>query len=334
MAAGAAPIDHRLAPPRPARFLCLLGLAALGALALGLAIGSSGFGYGSADIVWQVRAPRVLAGFGAGAALALAGALMQLLTRNALADPYVLGLSGGASVGALTAMLLAPPLLAALAIMLGAALGAAAAVALLFALAWRTLGRGHGLQPPGEARSTLLLIGVMIGAGCSALVSALLVLVPEAPLRGLLFWLLGDLNGALVWWPLWIALPLALALVWRGAEDLALLARGDAWAESLGVPVARRKREALAAAALATGAAVATAGAIGFVGLVVPQALRLLGVRSVRPLLLASALAGGSFIVLADAAARTLFAPLQLPVGVLSAAVGVPMFLTLLARGR
>lgn len=332
---GAAPTANRLPPPRPARFLWLLGLAALAAAALSLAIGSSGFGYGSPDIVWQVRAPRVLAGFGAGAALALAGALMQLLTRNALADPYVLGLSGGASVGALGAMLVAPPALAALGVMLGAAAGAAGAVALLFALAWRTLGRrASGLQPPGEARSTLLLIGVMIGAGCSALVSALLVLVPEAPLRGLIFWLLGDLNGALVWWPLWLALPAALALVWRGADDLALLARGDAWAESLGVPVIRRKREALAAAALATGAAVATAGAIGFVGLVVPQALRLLGVRAVRPLLVASALAGGAFIVLADAAARTLFAPLQLPVGVLSAAVGVPTFLALLVRGR
>lgn len=323
---------NALPPPRGARFNSALAVAALAAMALSLAIGSSGFGYTSADIVWQVRAPRVLAGFGAGAALALSGALMQLLTRNPLADPYVLGLSGGASVGALLAMLFAPAALTALAVMLGAAAGAAVAMVLLFALAWRTLGHAGSLQSPGDARSTLLLIGVMIGAGCSAVVSVLLVMAPDAPLRGMIFWLLGDLNGAVVWWPLWLALPLALAMVWRGAPDLALLVHGDAWAASLGVPVVQRRRMALAAAAIATGAAVATAGAIGFVGLVVPQALRLLGVRAVRPLLLASALAGGIFIVLADAAARTLVAPVQLPVGVLSAAVGVPAFLWLLVR--
>jgi iron complex transport system permease protein len=324
---------NALPPPRHPRFTWGLLLLAIAAAALSLAVGSSGFGYGSADIVWQVRAPRVLAGFGAGAALALAGALMQLLTRNPLADPYVLGLSGGASVGAMLAMLYAPAAVAALAVMLGAAAGAAAAVALLFALAWRILGRTGTLQPPGEARSTLLLIGVMIGAGCSAAVSLLLVLAPDAPLRGLIFWLLGDLNGALLWWPVWVALPLALALAWGHADDLALLAHGDAWAASLGVPVARCKRRALAAAALATGAAVATAGAIGFVGLVLPQALRLMGVRAVKPLLLGSALSGGAFIVLADAVARTVAAPLQLPVGVISAAVGVPVFLALLVSG-
>lgn len=315
-------------------------LAALAALAIGLAAGSSGFGYAAPDIVWQVRAPRVLAGFGAGAALALSGALMQLLTRNALADPYVLGVSGGASVGALGAMLLGAgwigtglfDVAADALVALGATLGALAAAALLFALSWRALSTtGWGAAP--DAPVSLLLIGVMLGAAASAVVSLLLALAPDAPLRGMVFWLLGDLNGATRWVPVWLSVAVALALVWPWSPQLDWLARGEAWAATLGVPVARRRRQALLAASLATGAAVATAGAVGFVGLVVPHALRLLGVRRAPWLLPASALAGGSFIVLADAVARTLVAPLQLPVGVLAAAVGVPVFLALLLRG-
>ena len=193
-----------------------LPLALLGTIvvvALGLSAGSSGFGWADSQIVWQIRLPRVLSGFGAGAALALAGALMQLLTRNALADPYVLGVSGGGSVGALLAILLAPAAWAAWAPSLGAAAGAALAAMVLFALAWRVTARATALGPVSEAGVTLLLIGVMLGSASSALVSLLLTVAPDLQLRGMVFWLLGDLNGATEWAPVWLAVAVCLVLV-------------------------------------------------------------------------------------------------------------------------
>lgn len=318
-----------LAAPSVRLWLPLALLGAGAAVALGLSAGSSGFGWADAQIVWQIRLPRVLAGFGAGAALALAGALMQLLTRNALADPYVLGVSGGGSVGALFAILLAPAW-AVWAPPIGAAAGAALAAMVLFALSWRVMARATALGPVSEAGVTLLLIGVMLGSASSALVSLLLTLAPDLQLRGMVFWLLGDLNGATEWVPVWLAVAVCLVLVWPAAHELDLLARGDAWAATVGVSVVHRRRIALLAAAVATGAAVATAGAIGFVGLVIPHALRLAGLRVARWLLPASVLAGGAFLTAADTVARTIVAPVQLPVGVLSAGVGVPVFLWLL----
>jgi iron complex transport system permease protein len=321
--------------PDPRLIVAALLAAAVLAVLIGLAAGSSGWGFVAPEIVWQIRAPRVLAGFGAGAALALSGALMQLLTRNALADPYVLGVSGGASVGALSAMLLGAMGVGwwtEWGVAAGAAIGALVATLLLLALSWRVLGRA-GVSGAQEAPVSLLLIGVMIGAAGSAIVTLLLTFAPEAQLRGMVFWLLGDLNGATHWSAVWTALLVALAISWPWAHQLDWLARGDAWAATLGVPVLRRRRQVLMASALATGGAVATGGAIGFVGLVAPHALRLLGLRQAPWLLPASALAGGSFVVLADAAARTVVAPIQLPVGVIAAAVGVPSFLALLLHG-
>jgi iron complex transport system permease protein len=319
-----------------ARLAILAALAAL-AIGVGLAAGASGFGYAQPQIVWAVRAPRVGCGFGAGACLALAGALMQLLTRNPLADPYVLGVSGGASVGALAALVFGA--LAGVAagwlVVAGALAGAAAAAALLFALSWRFLG-GGAVGTARESSFALLLVGVMIGTAASAIMSMLLVLASDLQLRGMVFWLLGDLDGATQALPTCAGAVVALLLAWPRARELDWMARGDAWAATLGVPVARRRRIALLAAALATATAVTTAGAIGFVGLVVPHALRLLGLRDAAWLLPASALGGGAFVVLADAVARTVVAPLQLPVGVIAAAVGVPAFLGLLlsnARG-
>ena len=318
------------------RTLALMLALALVAAAIGVCAESSGWGLATPEILWKIRVPRVLAGFGAGAALALSGALMQLLTRNPLADPYVLGLSGGASVGALLVLWIGSlggaMLLPEWGVALGAGAGALAAASALFLLSWHMLGRLR-VTATQESSVALLLIGVMIGTACSAFVSMLLVLASDLQLRGMVFWLLGDLNGATQWGVAWLAWLLALALVWPTARQLDWLARGDAWAATLGVPVARRRRIALAAAALATGAAVATAGAIGFVGLVVPHALRLLGARPAALLLPASALGGGAFVVLADAAARTVVAPVQLPVGVIAAAVGVPSFLALLLQG-
>ena len=314
------------------RALALTALAAVAACALGVLAGSTGIGAASAEIFWQIRIPRVLAGFGAGAALARSGALMQLLTRNALADPYVLGVAGGASVGALGTILLAGTsgaLLSEWGIAFGAAAGAFLAAVLLFGLMGRRLA-GPASAAQGDGSTSLLLVGVMIGSGCSAIVSLILTLADQGQLRGMVFWLLGDLNGAAHWEIAWLALALALAIAWPTARQLDWLARGDAWAATLGVPVGRRRTLTLVAAAIATGAAVATAGAIGFVGLVVPHALRLLGARSATVLLPASALGGGAFVVLVDAAARTVVAPVQLPVGVLAAAIGVPAFIAML----
>jgi iron complex transport system permease protein len=319
---------------RAARALVFAAGAAVLACGFGVLAGSSGFGPATGDIMWAIRVPRVLAGFGAGAALALAGALMQLMTRNALADPYVLGVAGGASVGALGAMLLAGAAGARLSewgVAAGAAAGAAASSALLFGLLWRRLA-STALSAGGEGSTALLLVGVMIGAGCSAIVSLILTLANEGQLRGMVFWLLGDLNGASHWEIVWIALAIALAIVWPRARELDWLARGDAWAATLGVDVGRRRRAVLLATALATGAAVATAGAIGFVGLVVPHALRRLGLRAAPLLLPASAIGGGAFVVAVDAVARTVVAPLQLPVGVLAAAIGVPTFIAMLLQ--
>ncbi len=316
------------------RALVAASFVAVAACALGVLAGSTGLASLSSDIFWQIRVPRVLAGFGSGAALAVSGALMQLLSRNALADPYVLGVAGGASVGALGTMLLfgaGSAMLAEWGVAIGAAIGAMLAATLLFALMGRRLA-GPVSAAQGDASTSLLLVGIMIGSGCSAVVSLILTLASEGQLRGMVFWLLGDLNGATHWEIVWLALAAALALVLPTARQLDWLARGDAWAATLGVPVARRRIVVIGAASIATGAAVATAGAIGFVGLVVPHALRLVGVRSAAALLPASALGGGAFVVLVDAVARTIVAPMQLPVGVLAAAVGVPTFIVMLLR--
>jgi iron complex transport system permease protein len=311
-----------------ARASALAALCVPAALLVALMAGSSGWGWPQGDILWLLRLPRTLAAFGVGAALALGGAVIQLVTRNPLGEPHVLGITGGASVGALAALMLLPAgaLLAGEA---GAVIGAVLTMALVFSLSWRTLGRG--LAPTNQPGTVVvLLVGMMVSAASSALVAIMLALASEQQLRGLLFWLLGDLNGVSLWWPVWIAAALALALVLPRAHELDWLARGDAWAWTLGVPVARRRRQALFAAGLAIGLAVATAGAIGFVGLVAPHIVRLCGLRSARWLLPFAALFGGAFLVLADTLARTIVAPAQLPIGVVSASVGVPLFLWLL----
>jgi len=280
------------------------------------------------DIVRLLRLPRALAAFAVGGLLALAGALMQVLLRNPLADPYVLGLSGGAAVGALGAMLAG---LGALAVNLGASAGALLAVALVFALARRDFAHR---QSSGalEASPRLLLIGVIMAAGWGALITLILTLAPAARLRGMLFWLMGDLNGVDSWAPAMLALALALALTYPVARELNVLLRGEVLAHALGVRVAPLRRRLYLVASVATALAVTTAGAIGFVGLVVPHALRLALGNDQRMLLPASALAGGTLLLLADTAARSLLAPQQLPVGVITALVGVPAFMYLLTR--
>ena len=273
-----------------------------------------------ADIVRQLRLPRALAGFACGGLLALAGTLMQVLLRNPLADPYILGISGGAGVGALFAIMVGLPALGIDGLAFTGALGA---MLLVFGLA-------HGDGSWTQTR--LLLTGVIVAAGCGALISLMLAIAPEDRLRGMLFWLTGDLGQASNPWPPTLALAVALVLAMPFARELNLLARGLLQAQALGVAVNRLRYAIFLLASLATAASVTTAGSIGFIGLVVPHLVRLVTGNDQRLLLPASALAGGALLMLADTLARTLIAPQQLPVGVLTALIGVPAFLFLLSR--
>ncbi len=314
--------------------LALLALLSVASLLTALAAGSVGVPFGEvlaalggADtparaIVLDLRLPRALAGFACGGLLALAGALMQVLLRNPLADPYVLGISGGAGVGALSAMLLG---LAGLGIAGFSFAGALAAMLLVFGLA-------HGDGSWTQTR--LLLTGVVVAAGCGAVVALILTLAPEQKIHGMLFWLMGDLSQAVDPLPALAVLMAALLVALPFARELNLLARGGEQAAALGVAVPVLRRIVYAVASLATAVAVTTAGSIGFVGLIVPHLVRLAIGNDQRLLLPASVLAGGSLLVLADTAARTAVAPIQLPVGVLTALIGVPVFLYLLGRSR
>ncbi len=322
-------------PSRRRALLILLALAALAmaSVLLALAAGSiriplrevlSALFEGSAsvhgEVVRSLRLPRALAGFACGGLLALAGALLQVLLRNPLADPYVLGISGGAGVGAILAILLG----AGAAVISGASfVGALAAMLVVFGLA-----HGDG----SWTQSRLLLTGVIVAAGCGAIVALILSIAPDQKLHGMLFWLMGDLGQSSQWWPPLAALVVALTLAMPFARELNLLSRGMMQAQALGVAVDRLRYAIYLLASLATAASVTTAGSIGFVGLVVPHLVRLATGNDQRLLLPASVLAGGSLLVLADTLARTLIAPQQLPVGVLTALIGVPVFLFLLSR--
>ena len=312
--------------------LTVLALLALVSLGLALMVGSYrvapldvlatllGREGGGGQVVVELRLPRAIAGFACGGLLALAGALMQVLLRNPLADPYVLGISGGSGVGAMFAILLGLPVLGIDGLAFAGALGA---MFLVFGLA-------HGDGSWTQTR--LLLTGVIVAAGCGALVALMLAIAEEHKLRGMLFWLMGDLGQSSLWWPALSALLVTLALAMPFARELNLLARGTQQAQALGVDVTRLRYAIYLLASLATAASVTTAGSIGFVGLVVPHLVRLATGNDQRLLLPASVLAGGSLLVLADTAARTIIAPQQLPVGVLTALIGVPVFLFLLSR--
>lgn len=274
------------------------------------------------DIVLTLRLPRALAGFASGALLALAGALLQVLLRNPLAEPYVLGVSGGAASFALAAMLVSLPWWG---VDLAACAGAFATIVLVLGLARRDLWRGTQ-----DASPRLLLTGVVIASGWGALITLMLSIAPDNRLRGMIFWLTGDLDGAATPWPALLALVLALLSILPVAPQLNVLLRGDSAAQALGVPVARLRLRVYLVASLA--AAVTTAGTLGFVGLVVPHLLRLAFGNDQRMLMPAAALAGGLAVMAADLAARTVIAPAQLPVGVVTALAGVPLFLWMLLR--
>ncbi|MBF0256591.1 MAG: iron ABC transporter permease [Gammaproteobacteria bacterium] len=271
------------------------------------------------SLIFDLRLPRALAALICGGLLALAGALIQVLLRNPLGDPYVLGISGGASVGALAALLLNSPLLP---LTPTAALGAFVSLLLVFGL---TGARGWSIQ-------RLLLTGVVIAAGWGALISLVLSLSPSERLPGMLFWLMGDLSrsqdllgpGLILLGGLLIGLLLA--------PQLNLLLQGELQAATLGVEVRRLRIILFLLSSVLTASAVTLAGSIGFIGLVAPHLFRLIGGSDHRLLLPGALLIGGLLLLFADTLARSLIAPQQLPLGALTALIGVPLFLYLLNR--
>lgn len=270
-------------------------------------------------LVFELRLPRALTAFAVGGLLALAGTLLQVLLRNPLADPYVIGVSGGAAVAALLALLAGAAAATASLAAFGGALGS---MLLVFALS--------RAGPGGTNR--LLLTGVVVAAGWGACISLLLVIAPAAQVQGMLFWLLGDLSNARYAGAGIGVLALGLAGALAVARALNVLSRGEETAAALGENPAQLRATIYVLASLLTATAVTLAGTIGFVGLIVPHLLRLLGLADHRLLLPGAALAGGSLLVVADTLARSVVAPVQLPVGILTALLGAPVFLFLLAR--
>jgi len=271
-------------------------------------------------VMLELRLPRTFAAFITGGLLALSGVLMQVLLRNPLADPYILGISGGAASAALAAMLLGFG-----GAWLGHAafVGALASIVIVFGMAWS---QGHW------SSTRLLLTGVVVSAGWGALINILLTTSANNSVYSMLFWLMGDLSQSSAGWPSFLILVAGLALTMMLASSLNVLARGELQAAALGVDVARLKLILYFTASVLTACAVTIAGSVGFVGLVIPHMLRLLGARDHRVLIPAAVLLGGSFLVIADSFARSVMSPLQLPVGVVTAVIGVPAFLIILRR--
>jgi iron complex transport system permease protein len=272
----------------------------------------------SSKIINEVRLPRVASGFLIGGMLSLAGALMQVLLRNPLAEPYVLGVSGGASVFALLAMAIG---LSGLWINLGAFAGALLTILLVFSLS-HLGGNWNPLR--------VLLTGVVIASGWGAIISFILAISPGVQVQGMLFWLMGDLGYARYSHSLLIILMASLSASMAVARSLNVLSFGDQQAMSFGVSVNNLRYGIYFISSLLTATAVMLAGSIGFIGLIIPHIVRLLFGSDHRLLLPASVLLGSSLLVIADALARTVIAPQQLPVGVLTAIIGVPVFLGLL----
>jgi iron complex transport system permease protein len=267
----------------------------------------------------ELRAGRALTAFVTGGALALAGVMMQALLRNPLADPYILGISAGASVGALFALLL----MCAAATIDAAALGGAVAVAMLLYLFARRDMRG-GAE---GGTSMLLLTGVILSSTCMALVTLMLSIAPEGRLRSMVFWMIGDLAGAPLRPLPWIVLGAALLYALRSARALNVLALHADSASTLGIRVGALRKGLFFVSGLLTASAVTSAGSIGFIGLIIPHACRFAFGPDHRVLIPAAVLGGGSFLVLCDTLARTVVAPTQLPVGAITALIGAPVFL-------
>jgi iron complex transport system permease protein len=277
-------------------------------------------------IVRTLRLPRVALGLAVGAGLAVSGAALQATLRNPLAEPYLLGVSGGAAAGAVLAVTLG--LASALLLPLAAFGGAVVAVIVVLLVARAVSGHADP--------RVLLMAGVVVGAFCTALIMVALATAPENTVRGALWWMMGSLGDAqwrsVRWVAAYVALGVALLVLW--ARDVDVLALGDEAAASLGLPVDRVTRRIYFSASLLAAATVAGAGLIGFVGLVVPTVRRPLAAPNTRETIVAAALAGAALVVLADLAARTVLRPAELPLGAVTAIIGVPFFLWRLRSAR
>lgn len=272
----------------------------------------------STQIIHEIRLPRTMSAIICGAMLALSGVIMQVLLRNPLADPYILGVSGGSAVGALTAISLGASHLW---LTQSALAGAVFSILLVFGLAAR------GQQWSSQR---LLLTGVVVSAGWGAVINLLLTTSTASTVQSMLFWLMGDLGQSRIsrWhFPL---LGVCLIILLSQARALNTLARGELLAKTLGIRVKQLNLLLFLLASVMTATSVVVAGSIGFVGLIIPHLLRLAGIHDHRWLIPTSALLGAAFLTLADCLARTLMAPQQLPVGVLTAVIGVPVFLFML----
>jgi iron complex transport system permease protein len=278
------------------------------------------------DIVLRLRLPRVLLALLVGGGLAVAGATFQALLRNPLAEPYILGISGGASVGAVLVLALGLVAAGSWVLPLAAFAGALLAISLVFRVATAT-GRAMDVR-------VLLLAGVVVAAFFSACIAFILSVSPARTVQSAVLWIMGSLAGA-SWRSVVLTaaytLP-AVVFLMSLARPLNLMAIGEETAHYLGADVEGVKRMSLGVAALVTASGVAVAGVIGFVGLVVPHAVRLVAGSDHRALLPLSFLAGGAFLALADVAARLVLSPTEIPIGVITAFVGVPFFLVLLRR--
>lgn len=317
--------------------LALAALATLGVLAVGVgavslapgAVVRAVAGIGdptTVAIVRELRLPRVVLAALVGAALGASGAALQGVLRNALAEPYLLGVSGGAAVGAVTAFVVGVTLPAL--VPLAAFAGAVAAAVLVLGVA-RAVGGALDVR-------LLVMAGVVVGAFANAAVLVVIAGQPPELVRDALFWMVGSVAGAqwptVAWLGVYVALGLAALVAW--ARDLDALALGEEAAAALGVAPERAARRVFLAGSLLAAATVSAAGLVGFVGLVVPHLARAAGARAHRPLVLLAACIGAALVVGADLVARTVRAPLELPLGAVTAIVGVPFFLYRLWRSR
>ncbi len=279
-------------------------------------------------VVFGLRLPRIALGILVGASLSTAGAGFQALLRNPLADPYVLGVSSGAALGAIVSLIIAPHVVGA--IQIAAFVGAAATIAAVYFLGRR----GGQLDSP-----TLLLAGIVAASFLSAIIMFLLTMVTGSELRSIAFWLMGDLTApppttnVLGWFGfLFFIFIVAAGAIYTTSSDLNLILTGEQEARHLGVNVNRVKLVVYVAASVLTGLAVSVSGAIGYVGLLVPHVMRMLFGTDYRLLIPTSAIGGAIAIVVADTLARTIVAPTQLPVGAMTALAGAPVFIYLMRR--
>lgn len=270
-------------------------------------------------IVHAIRLPRLVLGAAVGAGLSMSGVALQATMRNPLAEPYLLGVSGGAAVGAVVATTLGATL--PLAVEIAAFGGAGLAVALVILVA-------RASRAPASSPA-LVMAGVVIGAFANAAILVVLAGAPAAAVRDALWWMMGSLNGATWSMNAWLLAVIAGGgvLLWVTGREVDVLSLGDDAASALGVDVERATRRAFLTAAGVAAATVAAAGLVGFVGLVVPALVRALGARATRPALAASAIAGAALVIGADVLARTARAPAELPLGAVTALLGVPFFL-------